>query len=53
MTRVEREIAEDRAYYAAAEYLTEAERRDALAWCDAGCPGDEPTDVDFEEGDFA
>lgn len=47
------DIETQRAAIKAATDLTSAERDYLLAWCDEGCPTDEPTDVDYEEGNFA
>ena len=45
-------VAEQRAAILANDTLTDAERRYLLDWCDEGCPGDEDTDVGFEDGNF-
>ena len=45
-------VAEQRAAIMADATLTPEDREYLLRWCRQGCPGDEPTDVGFEEGDF-
>ena len=48
----EQYVAEQRAAIMADATLTPEDREYLLRWCRQGCPGDEPTDVGFEEGDF-
>lgn len=50
---IAQDIQEQREAIKADSSLTSRERYDLLTWCDEGCPGDEPTDVGFEDGDFA
>jgi len=46
-------VREQRSAILADATLSADDRAYLLRWCDDGCPGDEPTDVAFEDGDFA